>query len=112
MKVIYEFALDNMSVFDNLLYDFIFYWIIGEILAYKIAFNAVGFLYKSGLISGRKNGSDAYWSIRWVVVAIFSFLTMLVVVAIKFVYSNLIYIVGLILAAIIIYICYKALKAR
>lgn len=66
MKSVYECIISSYSLLANPLEDELIMGIIG-IIAYLIAYRAVGKLYDYNIISGRKSGSIVHWIIRLLV---------------------------------------------
>ncbi|WOO35799.1 hypothetical protein R2R35_18635 [Anaerocolumna sp. AGMB13020] len=66
IKLIFNFVIDQFTLFDNYLYNYIAMGIIGFI-AFAIAYRIVGKLYDNDIIEGSSIGSILHWIIRLVV---------------------------------------------
>lgn len=65
-KSIFEWIVDQYSLFENPLYNWIVFGIIG-LIGFAVAWNVVGSLYRNGDITGRTIGSLIHWIIRLLV---------------------------------------------
>ncbi|ODM26796.1 hypothetical protein A7W90_11550 [Clostridium sp. Bc-iso-3] len=78
MKAIFEWLTDGYTLFDNVLYNYIAMALVGFI-AFAVAWNIVGSLYRNDIISGRTSGSILHWIIRLVVfIVLFSVVSLLI----------------------------------
>ncbi len=78
MKELYNLIIDNLNLFQNPLYNYIAMAIIG-LIAFGVAWNSVGTLYKMDAISGRESGSFIHWIVRIIVfVAIFCIISAII----------------------------------
>ncbi len=78
LKSIFDYLTDGYSIFDNVLYNYIAMGIVGFI-AFVVAWNTVGSLYRNDMISERTGGSIFHWIIRLVVfVVLFSDVSLLI----------------------------------
>jgi hypothetical protein len=68
-KLIFDWIVDQYTLFENPLYNWIGMGIIG-VIGFVIAFRFVGALYDDGLISGRFLGKIFHWTIRLIVVSL------------------------------------------
>lgn len=62
-KLIFELLINPLGLPIEWYYEYGIMCVIG-FLAYKLAFNNVGGMYRSGLLSGRTSGSFFHWLIR------------------------------------------------
>lgn len=65
-KFIFDLITEPLGLPIEWYYEWIILLVIGEI-AYRVAYDKVGVLYKSGSISGKSAGSFFHWIIRTVV---------------------------------------------
>lgn len=63
LKPLFEMLTGEIKVSENVLLNFIFILIIGE-LAYRIAYHVVRKEYSSGVINGKREGSLLHWAMR------------------------------------------------
>lgn len=63
LKPLFEMLTGEIKVSENVLLNFIFILIIGE-LAYRIAYHVVRKGYFSGVINGKREGSLLHWAMR------------------------------------------------
>lgn len=62
-KFMFERLTDPLGLPINALYEYIILAVIG-VVAYKLAYSKVGYMYHSGIIDGRTSGSFFHWLIR------------------------------------------------
>ncbi len=62
-KPLFEVLTGNVAVMDNWLYNYLIMFVVGEI-AYQLAWDFVGNLYRNGVIESKSSGSFIHWSIR------------------------------------------------
>lgn len=75
LKPIFEWLTDGYTLFDNVLHNYLTMAIVGFI-AFAVAWNIVGLLYRNDMISGRISGSILHWIIRLITfVVLFSFIS-------------------------------------
>lgn len=71
LKLAFEYLTDSYSLLDNPLNNYMIMVVVGMI-AYMIAYNIVGWFYRTDLIDGREAGHVLHWVIRlFVFVAIY-----------------------------------------
>lgn len=63
LKPLFEILTGDVAVMDNVIYNYLIMLVVGEI-AYRIAWNFVGDLYRMGAIDGKASGSIIHWTIR------------------------------------------------
>ncbi|KNY30534.1 hypothetical protein [Pseudobacteroides cellulosolvens] len=107
LKPIFEWLTDGYTLFDNVLYNYITISIVGFI-AFSVAWNIVGSLYRNDIISGKTSGSILHWMIRLITfVVLFSFVSIILRV-IRFIITVPLWIsltiAGLFIAGIIIFL--------
>ena len=85
-KAIYDFVMDQFTLFDNPVWNYIAIAIVG-IKAFGIAWNVVGSLYNSGDIQGGCIGSVIHWVIRILVAGILFVVLSMILAAIRFLLS-------------------------
>ena len=78
LKFLFVFVTEQLSLFDNFVYNYMAMAIIG-VIAFNVAFKMVGDLYRSDIISGSSIGSLLHWIIR---IIVFVLLVLLVSLAI------------------------------
>ncbi len=66
MKFLFEYLTDSFSLFSDPINNYIAMAVVGAV-AYTIAYNLVGKLYRSDMIDGRGAGHFLHWIIRLVV---------------------------------------------
>ena len=71
-KALYDFVVDQFTLFENPFWNYVIAAIVGTI-AFSIAWNLVGRLYDAGDIHGGGCGSFLHWTIR-ILVTVFLFL--------------------------------------
>ena len=78
LKPIFEWLNGNYNLFDNVLYNYVAMAIVG-LLAFMVAWNIVGSLYRDDFISGRSAGSIIHWIVRFIsFVVIFSVISVII----------------------------------
>ena len=98
LKPIFEWLVGGYTLFDNVLYNYIAMAIVG-LIAFTIAWNIVGSLYRDHLISGSAIGSILHWTIRFIV-----FIILFTVVSVVFRVIKIILIIPLWIWAIVIFL--------
>jgi hypothetical protein len=63
LKPIFEWLTDGYTLSDNILYNYIAMAIVG-LIAFIVAWNIVGNLYRNDIIRGKTVGSILHWTIR------------------------------------------------
>lgn len=115
LKPIFELLTGEVTVFNNVIYNYIAILIIGEI-AYRIAKNLVGDLYHLGVIDGKASGSIIHWVVRFFVYVAIAYLLRFTIWLINFVSSIPFWIwvvvTSIVLGTIIIFIVLKRRKAN
>jgi uncharacterized membrane protein len=77
LKPIFERLTEGYTLFDNTQYNYIAMAIIGFI-AFAVAWNIVGSLYRNDIISGRTSGSIIHWIFRFITFfVLFSFVSII-----------------------------------
>ncbi len=66
LKPIFEVFTGEVAVCDNVIYNYLILLIVGEI-SFRSAWNFVGDLYHSGIISGSAIGSFLHWTSRLII---------------------------------------------
>lgn len=69
LKPIFEWITGNYNLFDNPIYNYLIMGVIG-LIAFGVAWNMVGDMYRGGIISSREAGSIFHWIIRLIVFSI------------------------------------------
>jgi len=86
-KVIFEFLTDPLGLPIEWYWEYIILAAIGGI-AYVIAYNTVGDMYRADFISGRTSGSFFHWLIRLFVFAVIWMVTYGVIWIVKLITAN------------------------
>ena len=86
-KVIFEFLTDPLGLPIEWYWEYIILAAIGGI-AYAIAYNTVGDMYRADFISGRTSGSFFHWLIRLFVFAVIWMVTYGVIWIVKLITAN------------------------
>lgn len=86
-KVIFDLATDPLGLPIEWYYEWIILLAI-EGIAYQIAYNKVGHLYHSGVISGKTAGSFVHWIIRIVIYVAIWAITYGVIWIVKYVMTH------------------------
>ena len=73
LKPLFELATGDIAVCDNIVYNYIIMFGVGE-LAFQLAYNSIGYLYKDGMISGRGMGSIIHWLVRIIIYVLVAYL--------------------------------------
>ncbi len=118
-KVIFEFLTEPLGLPIEWYWEYIILAAIGGI-AYIIAYNTVGVMYRADFISGRTSGSFFHWLIRLFVFAVIWAVTYGVIWLVKLITANWQMIlmvsgiaVGVIgLLALAVFVLQKSRKAR
>lgn len=84
LKPLFEMAIGEVAVCDNVVYNYIIVFIVGEI-AFRMAYAFVGRMYREGAISGRGIGSILHWLIRLLIFVIVAYLIWLIIEVYQFV---------------------------
>jgi hypothetical protein len=69
LKPIFEWITGNYTLFENQIDNYIIMAIIG-LIAFSIAWNVVGNMYRDGLITSREVGSVFHWIIRLIIFSV------------------------------------------
>lgn len=69
LKPIFEWLTDGYTLFDNVIYNYVVMAIVGYI-AFAVAWNGVGSLYRNNVISGRTSGSVLHWIFKLITFAV------------------------------------------
>ena len=86
-KFIFELATEPLGLPIEWYYEWIILLVIGEI-AYQVAYDKVGTLYRGGFISGKSAGSFFHWIIRTVVFVAIWAVTYGVIAFVKWLCAN------------------------
>ena len=86
-KVIFDFLTEPLGLPIEWYWEYLILAVIG-LIAYVIAFRAVGDMYDSGAISGSVAGSYFHWLIRLIFFAVIWAITYGVIVAVKWLCAN------------------------
>ena len=84
MRKIFDFIFGNVTVFNNVLYDWILITVYG-LIAYIVCYRFVGSLYKGKVISGSSAGSMIYWTIWFTLMLILIGLTILISLLVRYI---------------------------
>lgn len=82
LKPIYEIITGEFILFENIIGNYIAMGVIG-IIAFIIAWNFVGLLYDSKIISGKNIGSFIHWTVRLIVFVILFYVSLGIIWIIK-----------------------------
>ncbi len=82
LKPIYEIITGEFILFENIIGNYIAMGVIG-IIAFVIAWNFVGLLYDSKIISGKNIGSFIHWTARLIVFVILFYVSLGIIWIIK-----------------------------
>lgn len=63
LKPLFDVLTGDVTVMNNILYNYLIMLAVGEI-AYRVAWDFVGDLYRIGMIDGKASGSIIHWIIR------------------------------------------------
>ena len=66
MKFLFAYLTDSFSLLENPILDCIVLAVIGEI-AFRLAFDWIGDLYRMGIIDGRIAGHVLHWIFRFII---------------------------------------------
>lgn len=86
-KVIFEFLTDPLGLPIAWYWEYLILAVIG-VIAYTIAYNTVGDMYRADFISGRTSGSFFHWLIRLFVFAVIWMVTYGVIWIVKLITAN------------------------
>ena len=106
-KPIFVFFTDNLSLFDNVLYDFLLMGIIG-LVAFRVAFSSVGWFYALDIIDSREAGSFLHWVIRSIAFLVLFTFVYFFIWLVKIIIANpviLFLILGIVLILVITMVC-------
>ena len=84
LKPLFEIVTGDIVVFDNIIYNYIALFGVGEI-ALRIAYQLVGCLYDEGIIDGKSMGSIIHWGLRGIAYLGAAYLIKLVVCIYKWI---------------------------
>lgn len=66
LKFLFEYLTDSYSLLENPINDYIIMAVVG-LIAYRIAYQIVGWFYHADLIDGSMAGRFLHWVIRFIV---------------------------------------------
>ena len=84
-KSIFEWIVDQYSLFENPLYNCLAFIFIGAI-GFGVAWNFVGSLYRNGNINGKTIGSFIHWTVRLITVTLLYFVIAFIIWIIKLIF--------------------------
>jgi len=86
LKPIFELVTGDYMLFNDIIYNYIALTIIG-LIAFRVAWRFVGFLYDMDIISGKSGGSIIHWTVRAIVFIAVFYIFSFVLWVIKFIIS-------------------------
>lgn len=84
LKPLFEVLTGNVAVMDNVLYNYIFLLLVGEI-AFRVAWSFVGDLYRIGVIDRNASGSIIHWIVRLIAYFVCAYLIKVGILLYKFI---------------------------
>jgi hypothetical protein len=86
LKPIFDLITGQFTLFNNIVYNYVALAIIG-LIAFKVAWEFVGFLYDVGIIGSSSSGSIIHWTVRAIVFVVVFYICSFFIWFIKFIIS-------------------------
>lgn len=111
MKLLFEYLISSFSLFEDPIKNYVAMAIVGY-MAYIIAYDEVGLLYRLGLINGRESGHILHYIIRLIAVLVIFFICSVAIRAYNWFHDLPVYkwwviasVVGIFTIALLVKIC-------
>ena len=111
LKPIFEIITGEYVILDNVFYNYIIMGFIG-IIAFYIAWNLVGKMYRLDIISGKKAVSLIHWIIRLIAFIVIFYIFSLVIWLTKLIYEYKTIVLIIVGSVLLLFIVWKAIKIK
>lgn len=99
LKLAFEYLIDSYSFLENPIDNYIIMAVVGFV-AYLIAYNIVGWFYRTDMIDGRGAGHILHWIIRFIVFVAMYYVVATVLRIYKWIIGVPLYVWWIVIAAV------------